>query len=56
MKNMERKKKEQIQERLNRRRLILNLSVQLAIVNQYTKYEVSTLNTFRDIFDEKLQY
>ena len=32
------KKKEQIQERTNRRRLILNPTIQLAIVNLYTKY------------------
>ena len=52
-----RKKKEQIQGRTNRRSLILNPTVQLAIVNLYnTKYEVSILNSFRDNFDEKLQY
>ena len=48
-KNIERKKKEQIQGRTNRRRLILNPMIQLAIVNLYTKYEVSILNGFRDI-------
>ena len=55
-KNIERKKKEQIQERTNRRRLILDPKIQLAIVNLYTRYEISILNGFRDIFDEKLQY
>ena len=55
-KNMERKKNEQIQGRTNRRRLILNPMVQLVIVNLYTKYEVSILNSFRDILDKKLQY
>ena len=55
-KNIEREKKEQIQGRTNRRRLILNPTIQLVIVNRYTKYEVSILNGFRDIFDEKLQY
>ena len=52
MKNMERKKKEEIQGRKNRRRLILNPSKQLAIVNLYTNNEVSILNGFRDIFDQ----
>ena len=28
--------------------------IQLVIVNLYTKYEVSILNRFGDIFDEKL--
>ena len=51
-KNMERKKKELIQGRTNRRRLILNPTIQLAIVNLYIKYEVSILNGFRDIFDK----
>ena len=55
-KNMERKKKEQIQRRTNRRWLILYPMIQLAIVNLYTKYEVSISNSLRDIFDEKLQY
>ena len=55
-KNVERKKKEQIQERTNGRKFILNPTVQLVIVNLYTKYEVSILYSFRDIFDEKLQY
>ena len=51
-KNMERKQNEQIQGRTNRRRLILNPTIQLVIVNLYTKYESSILNGFRDIFDE----
>ena len=55
-KNIEREKKEQIQGRTNRRRLIFNPTIQLVIVNLYTKYEVSILNGFRYIFDEKLQY
>ena len=37
-------------------RLILSLNVQLIIENMCTKYEVTILNGFRDIFDEKLQY
>ena len=48
MKNMERKKKEQKHGRTNKRRLILNPMIQLAIVNLHTKYEVSILNSFRD--------
>ena len=51
---MERKKKEQIQGKTSRRRLILNLTIQLVIVNLYIKYEVSILNSFRDIFDENV--
>ena len=43
-KNIERKKKEQIQRRANRGRLILNPTIQLANFNLYTKYEVSILN------------
>ena len=53
-KSMERKKKEQIQGRTSRRRLILKSLTQLVIVNLYTKYEVCILNSFGDIFDEKV--
>ena len=54
-KHMERKKKEQkIKRKTNRRRLILYPTIQLVIVNLYTKYEVSILNHFGDIFDEKV--
>ena len=52
-KNLERKKKEQIQGRTNRRRPIFNPTIQLVIVNLYTKFEVSILNGCGDIFDEK---
>ena len=52
-KNLERKKKEQIKERTNRRRPIFNPTVQLVVVNLYTKFEVSILNGCGDIFDEK---
>ena len=55
-KNMERKKMEQIQGRINRRRPVLNPTIQSVNVNLYTKYKVSILNSFKDIFDEKLQY
>ena len=52
-KNLERKKKEQIKGRTNRRRPIFNPTIQLVIVNLYAKYKVSILNGCRDIFDEK---
>ena len=52
-KNLERKKKEQIKGRTNRRRPIFNPTIQLVAVNLYTKYEVSILNGYGDIFDEK---
>ena len=50
---LERQKKEQIKGRTNRRRPILDSSIQLVIVNLYTKFEVSILNGCGDIFDEK---
>ena len=52
-KNLERKKKEQIKGRTYRRRPIFNPTIQLVVVNLYTKYEVSILNGCGDIFDEK---
>ena len=53
MKNLERKKKEQIKGRTNSRRPIFNPTIQLVTVNLYTKYEVSILNASGEIFDEK---
>ena len=53
-KNLERKKKEQINGRTNRRRPIFNATIQLVVVNLYTKYEVSIFNGCGDIFDEKI--
>ena len=53
MKNLERKKKEQIQGRTNRRRPIFNSITQLIVVNMYTEFEVSILYSCGDIFDEK---
>ena len=38
----------------NRRRPILNPTIELVIVNMYTKYEFSILNCFGDITDEKM--
>ena len=43
--NMERKKKEQIQERKNGGMPICNPSIQLVIANLYTKFEASILNS-----------
>ena len=52
-KNLERKKKEQIKGRTNRRRPIFNPRIQLVVVNLHTKYIVSIFNGCGDIFDEK---
>ena len=53
-KNLERKKKEQTKGRTNRRMPICNPTIQLVVVELYTKYEVSILNGCGDIFDEKV--
>ena len=53
MKNLERKKKEQIKGRTNRRKPIFNPTIQLVVVSLYTKYEVSIFSACGDIFDEK---
>ena len=50
---LERQKKEQIYGRTNRRRPIFDSTIQLVVVNLYTKFEVSILNGCGDIFDEK---
>ena len=42
-KNLERKKKKQTQGRTNRRMPICNPTIQLVVVNLYSKYEVSIL-------------
>ena len=52
-KNLERRKKEQIKGRTNRRRPIFDPTIQLVVVNLYTIYKVSTFNGCGDIFDEK---
>ena len=52
-KNLERKKKEHIQGRTNRRKPIFNLTIRHVIVNLYTKFEISILNGCGDIYDEK---
>ena len=51
-KNLERKKKEQIQERTNRKMPICNPTIQLAIANLYAKFEDSILNGCGDMVDE----
>ena len=53
-KNLERKKKGQTKGRTNRRMSICNPTIQLVVVDLYTKYEVSILNGCGDIFDEKV--
>ena len=53
-KNLERKKKEQTKGRTNRRMPICNPTIQLVVVDLYTKYEVSILNVCGDIFDENV--
>ena len=51
--NLERKKKEQTKGRTNRRVSICNPTIQLVVVDLYTKYEVSILNGCGDIIEEK---
>ena len=53
-KNLERKKKGQTQVRTNRRMSICNPTIQLFVVNLYTKYEISILNGWGDVFDQKV--
>ena len=50
---LKRQKKEQIQGRTNRRRLIFNSIIQLVVVSLYTKFEISILNGCGDTFDKK---
>ena len=52
-KNLERKKKEQIQGRTNWRMSICNPTIQLVVANLNTKFEISILKSCGDIFDEK---
>ena len=53
-KNLERKKKEQTKGRTNSRMPICNPTIQLVVMDLYTKYEVSILNSCGDIFDENV--
>ena len=48
------KEREQIKGKTNTRRPIFNPTIQVVIVNVYTKFEVSILNGFGDIFNEKI--
>ena len=52
-KNLERKKKEQIQGKTNRKTPIFNPTIQHVIVNLYTKFEVSIFNGCGCTFDKK---
>ena len=52
-KNLESKKKDQIQGRTNRRMPICNPTIQFVVANPYTKVEISILDGCGDIFDEK---
>ena len=51
-KKLKRKKKEQTKGRTNRRMPICNPTIQLVVVDLYTKYAVSILNGCGDIFYE----
>ena len=52
-KDLERKKKEQIQGKTIMRRPIFNPTIHLVVVNPYIKFEVSIFNGCGDIFDER---
>ena len=52
-KNLERKKKEQNTRKNKYEKTLFNPTIQHVIVNLYTKFEVSILNSCGDIFDEK---
>ena len=52
-KYLDKRKKEQTKGRTNRRMPIFNPTIQLVVVDLYTKFEVSILNGCGDIFDEK---
>ena len=53
LKSMEGKKIGQIQDRISRRRLVLNPTIQQVIINLHTKDKHSTLHGCLEIFDEK---
>ena len=54
--SMERKKIGQIQGRINRRRLVRNPIIQYINISLHTKYDYSSLHSFKEIFDEKFHY
>ena len=51
---MERKKIGQIKEKISRRRLVCNPTIQHVIINLYTKYDSSSLHGCGEIFEEKV--
>ena len=53
-KNLERKKKEQIQGRTNSRGPIFNPTIQFVVIDLYTKFKVSILKGCGDVFDKKV--
>ena len=53
MKNLERKKKRTNIGKNKQEKPVFNLTIQLVVVNLYTKFEVSIFNGCRYIFDEK---
>ena len=54
--SMGRKKIGQIQGRISRRRLVRNPTIQYIIINLHTKYDNSSLHSFREIFDENFHH
>ena len=43
-------------EKNKRRRLVRNPMIQYIIINLHTKYDYSSLHSFREIFDEKFRH
>ena len=54
--SMMRQKIRQIKERISRRRLVYNPTIQYSLINLHTKYDNSSLHDFTEIFDEKIHY
>ena len=54
--SMERTKIGEIQERISRRRLVLNHTIQQVIINLHPKYDYSSLHSRGEIFDAKFHY
>ena len=53
LQSMEGKKSEQMQVRISCRKLVLNSTIQQAVINLSTKYEHSSLHGCGEIFDKK---
>ena len=51
----ERKKIGQVQERISRRGLVCNPTIQHVFINLYTKYDSSSLHGYGEIFDEEIE-